>query len=121
MPRQSKIWLDESLQVIRQQLIGPTDESEALWIIDQTIRCSSMLKDPSCVRILLDGQKLGKISLKGRQALAKMQKKPEMNKLASWGINLLDRTVIRFINMVTGMNKMMAFKDEKAAIKWLLE
>jgi hypothetical protein len=121
MRNESQIRLDEELQIIRQQIIGQTDEELASWIIEQTTKCASQLKDPAHVRILLDGRKLGRMSAKGRGMLALMQKKPELTKLASWGMGLVDRTLIRFINRAIGMNKMMAFKDEKTAIEWLLK
>lgn len=114
------IVLDEELQIIRQKLSGPTNEEMASLIIDQTTQCASRLKDPGNVRILLDGRAMGKISSKARQKLTQMQNKLDLTKLASWGMSLMDRTVVRFINRVTGMNKLKVFKDEKTAIEWLI-
>jgi hypothetical protein len=116
-----EVVLDEKLQIIRQTVAGAMDENDAYHIGKQTEECAGRLKDPLKVKILCNAQALKKGSSRARKILVEYQKRSKLDKVAVWGAKTVDRVVIRFINLATGIQKTRAFENEKDALDWLMK
>jgi hypothetical protein len=121
MGKKIQVWLDEELQIIRQKLIGNLVEEDALQLVAETAQYAAKLKNPSKVLILVDGRLMQKGTSRARKVFSEQQKRPDFIKLATWGMSPIARTIIQFVNMATGVDKMKVFKDEKSALEWLMK
>jgi hypothetical protein len=113
------IQLDETLQIIRQNITGQFDEEEAKKISNATRAVARELKDPQRVRILAVASNVGKLGSKARKILMNDLKDPTLYKMAFVDSNPFIKVLISFIFILTGLDKVRMFSDEKDAIGWL--
>jgi hypothetical protein len=113
------IWLDDKLQIIRQNITGPIDEEDAKKISSATRAAARQLKDPQRVRILAVSSNVEKIESKPRKILMNDLKDPTLNKMAFVENNPYLKALISFTFILTGVDKVRMFSNEKDAIDWL--
>jgi hypothetical protein len=115
-----EVWLDEERQIVRQRMHGEPDLPQFLDILAKSEACAQRLRQPDVVRILIDGEWLGRMPRPVRAASAEALRKPELRRIAVVTKNAGARMMIRFVSVATGVNKMRAFPDEETALAWLL-
>jgi hypothetical protein len=113
------ICLDDKLQIIRQNITGQVDEVEAKKISSATRAMAQELKDPQRVRILAVSSNVGKMGSKVRKILMNDLKDPTLYKMAFAESNPYLKALISFIFIVTGLDKVRMFSNEKDAQDWL--
>ena len=120
MSLQYTITLDEENQIICITMSGfPTEESFKKHI-DEVSEYVAELKDPTNVRILVDGRTLAKASYRVRKIGNKLFEDRNLKRVAMWGCNPVARTLITFFSIAFGEGKMKAFTTEDAARQWLV-
>jgi len=115
-----EVWLDEERQIIRQRLHGEPDLATFLDIIVQTDACAQNLRQPTDVRILVDGDWSGRMNRGVRSEATKSLRRPELKRMAIVNSRGMVRVVLRFMSIAIGIDKIRAFPNEASALAWLL-
>lgn len=113
------IWLDEKLQIIRQTMAGQIGEEDAKRISNATREAARELKDQERIRILAVSSNVGKIGSKARKILMNDLKDPTLYKMAFVENNPYLKALISFVFILTSLDKVRMFSNEKDAIGWL--
>lgn len=114
------VWLDEERQIIRQRMHAEPDLAQFLALEAETKACARRLRCPQDVRILVDGQWMGRMRKSVRAAAATPLHDPELKRLAVVTKSRVVRILIRFMRVATGVDKIRVFPDEVTALAWLL-
>jgi hypothetical protein len=114
-------YLDEGLQIIRQNIEGVIDEEDADNLSNMIKTLSAGLKDAHKVRVLVVSDGLGKGTTKARKRLLENLDEVDLYKIAVMGKNPYMKTLFTFILMVTGTKKVKIFIGEQEAVRWLNE
>ena len=115
-----EVWLDEERQIIRQRMHGEPDLEQFQAFEAATAACVRRLRCPTDVRILADGKMLGRMRKSVRALAVESLRRPDLKRVAVVTKSLVVRVLIRFLCVVTGLEKIRVFPDEAAALDWLL-
>ena len=122
MSIQSKIemYLDETTQVIYQQVEGPIDEDDSKRMYEMVVELKKKLRDPGKVRILAISDNAAKPSPGARRALMENEKRDDFYRMAVVGSNPYMKTALTFFLMVSGSKKIRVFSNREDALTWLV-
>ena len=114
------VWLDKKRQIIRQRMHREPNLADFRRLIEETDVCVRRLRDPSAIRILVDGEWHGRMKRPIRQLAVDTLKNKGIERMAVVTPNRIVRLVVRFLHTATGTDYMRVFRDEDEALEWLL-
>ena len=120
MPARFEVTLDEEHQIIRQWVDGHLDLETFERLEAETEVCVQRLRDPGRVCVLVNAPKLGHSKAEARRTMARSLKRPNLYRLAVYDATPIGRVMIRFMSVVSGVDKARAFATEAEAVAWLL-
>jgi hypothetical protein len=120
MAAKIEVWLDEERRFIRQRIDGYVDAEDFKRLEAEMQRLGPEVRDPQNVLILFDATKAAKATFQARRAMVRALGRPTLKRMAIVNATLVGRMMSRFINVVSGLNKIRMFDDEREAIEWLL-
>ncbi len=113
------VWLDEDEQIIHQRVDGDLDAEGYQRLHAAIAECVARLNDPADVRSLVDATRLGAMPARGRwESLADLRR-PELRRMAFFGVSTFGRTMTRLAGIMAGEHKVRAFATEEQALEWL--
>lgn len=118
MPAGVTVRVDPADDIIAQMVEGEPSEVDYERLYRLTDEAVKLLRDPTNIRILVDGRLLGGQRLRARQKAAEMLRKAPFVRLAVWGCSPLIRVTLRFLSAAIGRD-IRAFRTEQEAREWL--
>lgn len=115
------VYLDEELQVIRQQLDGDIDHEMATKFIEESRAAAARLRDPKKVRILAISDSMGKGTPEARRILMGNLENDNVYRVALVGKNPFMNAAVSFILAIRPSKKVRVFSSEDEALQWLNE
>lgn len=95
---------------------GNYHEEDTLGIVEAILK---ILKARSTLSILVDMNKIGKVTPEARKISTELMSHEKINKIAFVGMNLVARVVSEFIMQFSGNKRCRFFKETGEALKWL--
>jgi hypothetical protein len=120
MAAKIEVWLDDDRRFIRQRIEGDVSVEDFQRLEDEMAKFVPQVLDPENVLILFDASKAAKGTFQARREMIRSLNRPALRRMAVVAPSAVGRVMVRFILTVSGVNKMRAFNDERAAIEWLL-
>lgn len=114
------VWIDEERQIIRQRMHRDLDLADFEQLIEATGACVRKLRDPSNVRILVDGDWQGRMKGPARALAVDTLRNKAIARMAMVNGSKFVRVVARFVQTATGIDRMRVFREEGEALSWLL-
>lgn len=115
------VYLDEKLQVIRQNFDGNIDEDMVQRFLEENHAAAARLKDPKKIRILGVADSLGKGSPEARRQLLSNLSDADVYRVALVGKNPFMNVAVSFFLAIKPSKKIRVFGNEDDAMRWLLE
>ncbi|MBD3240759.1 MAG: hypothetical protein GF331_09260 [Chitinivibrionales bacterium] len=116
-----EVWLNEDCQVIEQRISGALTAEQFQELDRRCTECARRLRDPTQVRVLVDGTKLKWTDLKARRAAMEPFGRDEDWWLAIWGGDRITRIMTGFMALAAGTKRIKMFADRAGALEWLLQ
>jgi hypothetical protein len=113
------VWLDEEQQIIHQRVNGDLDRDGYQRLQAAIAECVARLRNPADVRLLVDATRLGTMPARGRWDSLGDIRRPELGRMAFFGLSSFGRTMTRLVGIVAGEHKVRAFANEEQALEWL--
>lgn len=115
------VYLDEKLQVIRQQLDGDISDETAARFIEGSHAAAARLKDPKKIRVLAVSNSLGKGTPLARRMLMDNLGNEDVYRVALVGKNPFMNAAVSFFLVIWPSKKIRVFSNENEALQWLNE
>jgi hypothetical protein len=115
-----EVWLDEERQIIRQRIHGNPSLAQYMDLVGATAACAKRLRQPENVRILVEGVEIERMRRHVRAAAIDVLRKPDLKRMAVVSSSAVVRIMLRFMSVVTGLDKIRTFADETTAVAWLV-
>jgi hypothetical protein len=115
-----EVWLDDDRRFIRQRVSGVMEAKDFTLLDEQTRRLVADLRDPQRVAILADASAFEKATFGARQAMIDPFRRPDLHRLAVFGMSPFARTMMRLILLASRADRVRTFSEERDAIAWLL-
>ncbi len=115
-----EVWLDEERQIICQRLNMEPSFSEFMRLSALTGECARRLREPTSVRVLIEGKGIGQLPRAVRTAIVDTLREPDLKRVAVVTSHRFARIMMRFLAVATGIAKLRSFEDRDDALEWLL-
>jgi hypothetical protein len=120
MTAKIEVWLDEDRRFVRQRIEGDMSTEDFQRVEHEMDKLVPQVQDPQNVLVLFDASKAAKGTSQARRAMVRLLGHAALRRLAVVNPSAIGRVMVRFMLMVSGVNKIRIFDGERAAIEWLL-